>query len=41
MIEYDSLELPEKIEQKVVRGDKRKYYRFRKAKFYGGIATGD
>jgi uncharacterized Fe-S cluster-containing radical SAM superfamily protein len=27
--------------QMVCRGDRRKYYRFRPAKFYGGIATAD
>lgn len=41
MTGYDPLKLTEKIKEKVVRGEKRKYYRFRKAKFYGGIATGD
>jgi len=41
MIGYDPIELHEKIEKKVVDGDRRKYYRFRGTKFYGGIATGD
>lgn len=38
---YDPLELGRKIEDIVVQGEKRKYYRFRSASFYGGIATGD
>ncbi len=29
------------VREKVCRGEKRKYYRFRFAKFYGGIATAD
>ena len=29
------------LEKKVVRGDRKKYYRFRPAPFYGGIATAD
>ncbi|KYK38044.1 MAG: radical SAM protein [Theionarchaea archaeon] len=29
------------IEKKVVTGDRKKYYRFRPAPFYGGIATAD
>lgn len=38
---YDPLELSERIEDIVVQGRERKYYRFRGAKFYGGIATAD
>ncbi len=38
---YDPLELSEKIEKIVVDGNRRKYYRFRSAKWYGGIVTGD
>jgi len=38
---YDPLELSEKIEKIVVDGNRRKYYRFRPAKWYGGIVTGD
>ncbi len=38
---YDPMELSEEIEEKVVRGEERKYYRFRGTKFYGGIATAD
>ncbi len=41
MLPYDPIELSGKIEEKVVRGEKRKYYRFRSTKFYGGIATAD
>ena len=38
---YDPLKLSEKIEKIVVDGNRRKYYRFRPAKWYGGIVTGD
>jgi len=38
---YDSIELAEKIREVVSSGDKRKYYRFRPAPFYAGIATAD
>lgn len=38
---YDPLELSEKVEKIVCRGIKRKYYRFRATKFYGGISTAD
>ena len=38
---YDPLEVSRKIENVVVKGDKRKYYRFRPARWYGGIVTGD
>jgi uncharacterized Fe-S cluster-containing radical SAM superfamily protein len=37
----DLLELVEKIKAVVVSGEKRKYYRFRPAPYYGGIATAD
>jgi len=37
----DPLELAEKIERVISSGEKRKYYRFRPAPFYGGIATAD
>ena len=30
-----------KTEKNVLNGNKRKYYRFRPARFYGGIATAD
>lgn len=38
---YDPVLLSEKIESIVCRGNLRKYYRFRPAGFYGGIATAD
>lgn len=38
---FDPLELAEEVERIVVRNDQKKYYRFRPAKFYGGIATAD
>jgi len=37
----DPLELAEKTERIVGSGEKRKYYRFRPAPYYGGIATAD
>jgi len=37
----DPLVLAERIREVVSSGDKRKYYRFRPAPFYGGIATAD
>jgi uncharacterized Fe-S cluster-containing radical SAM superfamily protein len=38
---YDPLELTAEAARTVVRGEQRKYYRFRPARFYGGIATAD
>ena len=38
---YDPVELAAKLEKIVAKNDLRKYYRFRPARFYGGIATGD
>ncbi len=38
---FDPLELSERVEKLVVRGDERKYYRFRATRFYGGCVTGD
>ncbi len=38
---YDPLELSKKTEEIVADGNKRKYYRFRATRFYGGIATAD
>jgi uncharacterized Fe-S cluster-containing radical SAM superfamily protein len=38
---FDPLEKASLLNQVVCRGDRRKYYRFRPAKFYGGIATAD
>ncbi len=38
---YDPIELAEKTERVVCSGEKRKYYRFRPAPHYGGLATAD
>jgi len=38
---YDPIELSKKVERAVIKGNKRKYYRFRASKFYGGISTAD
>ncbi len=38
---YDPLKTAEATQSIVCSGDRRKYYRFRPAKFYGGIATAD
>ena len=38
---YDPVARAAEIEKLVVRGSRRKYYRFRGARFYGGIATAD
>lgn len=38
---YDPLEISAKVEKIVTRDGERKYYRFRPAPFYGGIATAD
>jgi uncharacterized Fe-S cluster-containing radical SAM superfamily protein len=38
---YDPLRLSELARHIVCKGDQRKYYRFRSARFYGGIATAD
>jgi uncharacterized Fe-S cluster-containing radical SAM superfamily protein len=38
---FDPLEEARLAAQVVCGGDRRKYYRFRPAKFYGGIATAD
>jgi len=37
----DPIKLAKETERIVTRGNLRKYYRFRKAPFYGGIATAD
>ena len=37
----DPIELAERVIEVVGSGEKRKYYRFRPAPFYGGIATAD
>jgi uncharacterized Fe-S cluster-containing radical SAM superfamily protein len=41
MAMYDPLEVSARVEKIVARGEERKYYRFRPALFYGGIATAD
>jgi uncharacterized Fe-S cluster-containing radical SAM superfamily protein len=41
MTMYDPLELARQTAKIVCRGTARKYYRFRPARFYGGIATAD
>ncbi len=38
---YDPVKRAEEVARVVCRDDLRKYYRFRPAKFYGGIATAD
>jgi uncharacterized Fe-S cluster-containing radical SAM superfamily protein len=38
---YNPLELAALTSNVVCKGDQRKYYRFRSARFYGGIATAD
>jgi uncharacterized Fe-S cluster-containing radical SAM superfamily protein len=38
---YDPVALAEKLKEIVGFGEKRKYYRFRPAPYYGGIATAD
>ncbi|PNX47784.1 MAG: hypothetical protein BV457_05050 [Thermoplasmata archaeon M9B1D] len=38
---YDSLQLSKITEKLVIKDDLKKYYRFRPAGFYGGIATAD
>lgn len=38
---FDPIEMAETTREVVCRGDRRKYYRFRPARFYGGISTAD
>lgn len=38
---YDPVEKATAVAQTVCQGERRKYYRFRAARFYGGIATAD
>lgn len=38
---YDPVKRAEEVARVVCEGDRRKYYRFRQARFYGGIATAD
>jgi len=40
-VPFDPLEYSRYVEEHVLRGELRKYYRFRPAPFYGGIATAD
>jgi len=38
---FDPVKLADLIEQRVLQGTRRKYYRFRGSSFYGGSAVGD
>ena len=38
---FDPVRLAEMIEQRVVSGSRRRYYKFRGSRFYGGSAVGD
>jgi uncharacterized Fe-S cluster-containing radical SAM superfamily protein len=38
---FDPIQRSSEVEKIVMKGDKRRYYRFRYAKFYGGIVTAD
>ncbi len=38
---YDPIERTKRLEEHAFQREKRKYYRFRAAKWYGGIVTGD
>jgi len=38
---FDPIQRSIEVEKLVLEGDKRRYYRFRYAKFYGGIITAD
>jgi uncharacterized Fe-S cluster-containing radical SAM superfamily protein len=38
---FDPVQRSKEVESLVMQGDKRRYYRFRFAKFYGGIVTAD
>lgn len=38
---HNPIELSKKIEKIVIKGNKKKYYRFRGTAFYGGISTAD
>ena len=40
-IQFDPVQRSRDVEQIVMKGHKRRYYRFRFAKFYGGIVTAD
>jgi uncharacterized Fe-S cluster-containing radical SAM superfamily protein len=41
IIMYDPIQLSKIMEEIVCKNSERKYFRFRAARFYGGIATGD
>jgi len=41
MMPFDPIQRSIKVEQMVMQEDKRRYYRFRYASFYGGIVTAD
>ncbi len=41
MIMYDPIELSQTVKNIVTNGNKKKYYRFRPTRFYGGISTAD
>ncbi|ALU12545.1 molybdenum cofactor biosynthesis protein MoaA [Ignicoccus islandicus DSM 13165] len=38
---FDPIQLTEAVEKEVCKGEKRKYYRFRGGRFYGGSAAAD
>ena len=38
---FDPIQRAHEVEQIVMQGDKRMYYRFRYARFYGGVVTAD
>lgn len=38
---YNPIELSKSVEKIVIKNNHKKYYRFRSARFYGGIATAD
>jgi len=38
---FDPIELAESTRKEVCDGDRRRYYRFRPSRFYGGIGTAD
>lgn len=41
ILPFDPIQRSQEVEKIVMQGDKRMYYRFRFAKFYGGIVTAD
>ena len=38
---FDPIQRSHEVEAVVMQGDKRMYYRFRYARFYGGVVTAD